>query len=184
VSVRPRPSLKAQAIALLARREHSRTELRRKLLARIGVEARADAAASRLHRFGAANGGAAALEAEVPELPADPAPAVDELLDWLEAHDYLSTARFIESRLHARATRFGSERIRHELAQHGVTLDASALRVLRDGEFERARAVWSRKFGSPAADATGRAKQARFLAARGFSSEVIRRVVKGLAEGD
>jgi len=166
---RPRPSLKARAIALLAQREHSRAELRRKLLARLSADA------------SAAGAGGAMSESESPP---DPAATVDELLDWLEAHDYLSATRFAESRVNARAARFGSERIRHELAQHGVTLDPQTLRALKDGELVRARAIWMRKFKSPAADAAGRAKQARFLAARGFSSDVIRRVVAGVSGDD
>jgi len=36
--------------------------------------------------------------------------------------------------------------------------------------------VWLKKFGGPASDAHERARQMRFLAARGFSGEVIRRV--------
>jgi regulatory protein len=39
--------------------------------------------------------------------------------------------------------------------------------------------VWRKKFQAPAEDAQGRAKQMRFLAARGFGAEAIRRVVKG-----
>jgi len=171
-----RPSLEARAIALLAQREHSRAELRRKLLARLSADARADALAA------SAVGADGAMSES--ELPPDPAAVVDELLDWLEAHDYLSATRFAESRVNARAARFGSERIRHELAQHGVTLDPQALHALKDGELARARAIWVRKFKSPAPDAAGRAKQARFLAARGFSSDVIRRVVAGLSGDD
>ena len=35
------------------------------------------------------------------------------------------------------------------------------------------------KFAGPAADAAGRAKQMRFLAARGFGGDVIGRVLRG-----
>jgi regulatory protein len=38
--------------------------------------------------------------------------------------------------------------------------------------------VWQRRFGGPATDAADRARQMRFLAGRGFDTEVIRRVVK------
>ena len=48
---------------------------------------------------------------------------------------------------------------------------------LKATEVERAREVWRKKFGSPAADPAGRAKQMRFLAARGFGADAIRRVV-------
>jgi regulatory protein len=37
--------------------------------------------------------------------------------------------------------------------------------------------VWARKFGTPPRDANERAKQARFLATRGFDGDVIRRVL-------
>jgi SOS response regulatory protein OraA/RecX len=105
--------------------------------------------------------------------------AVEELLDWLQANRYLSEERFVESRVHARAGRFGNLRIRQELAQHGVALDTEAAQQLRDTELERCRAVWVRKFGGePPADAAARARQMRFLAGRGFSADVIRRVLQ------
>ena len=50
--------------------------------------------------------------------------------------------------------------------------------ALRGTEFERAREVWRKKFDAPPKDAAERAKQARFLAARGFSGEVISRVLR------
>jgi len=54
---------------------------------------------------------------------------------------------------------------------------AEAVSNLKASEVERAREVWRRKFGEPAADAAARGKQMRFLAARGFGAEAIRRVV-------
>ncbi len=107
---------------------------------------------------------------------------IEPLLDWLIAHRYLSEQRFVESRVHVRAAKYGNRRIQQELAQHGVALDAPAAAQLRASEFERARAVWQRKFDGVATDAAGRAKQMRFLAARGFGAEVIRRVVGGADE--
>ena len=47
----------------------------------------------------------------------------------------------------------------------------------------RALAVWAKRFGAIAPDAAGRAKQMRFLAARGFGADVIRRVLQGRDEG-
>jgi regulatory protein len=176
--MRARLSLKARAIAWLAQREQSRVELRRKLLRRARADAAADATAARALRSGDAD-----ASAEPGGAPAAIEASVEELLDWLEAHDYLSPARFADARLHARAARHGTERIRHELARHGVTLDAAALQALRASELQRAQALWQRRFGGAAADASARARQARFLAGRGFSAEVIRRVVKGCVEG-
>ena len=152
-------SLKARALQWLAQREHSRAELRRKLL----PHARA----------------AAVEGSEV----ADAAPRVDALLDWLEANRYLSQERFAESRVHARASRYGNLRIQQELAQHGVALAPEASDALRHSEFERARDVWARKYGGEAApDAAARARQARFLIGRGFSGEVVRRVLRAAGQ--
>ena len=113
------------------------------------------------------------------ESEVDPETEVDQLLDWLEAHGYLSDARFVESRVHARASRQGATRIKHELARHGLTLEPEQASALRETEFARAQAIWQRKFGAVAADARERARQARFLAGRGFAAEVVRRIVGG-----
>lgn len=156
--MKPRLSLKGRGLQILAQREHSRSELRRKLL----VHARKPAAE-----------GDAAPEAEVAQAQ------VEAVLDWLAQHQYLSEERFVESRIHVRAARYGNLRIRQELAQHGVALSDEAARQLKDSETERAREVWARKFGQAAQDPAERAKQMRFLAARGFSSDAIRRVVRG-----
>lgn len=116
--------------------------------------------------------------AQWPEGGASAAQRVEALLDWLEAQRYLSTERFAESRTHARASRYGNVRIRHELRQHGAALSAEAAQALNESELERARAVRLRKFPEPACTSTEQAKQARFLSARGFSADVVRRVVR------
>lgn len=172
-------SLKVRALQALALREHSASELRRKLL--------------RSPRWVAPQ---AFGEAAHPA-PADPTKAeaeVDALLRELQAQGLLSTERFIESRVHARAARFGNRRIQAELAQHGLQLDAASAQDLRATELERARAVWARRYApaSSAAPATPAAapqpaevaRQMRFLAARGFSPDVIRKVVKSSPDED
>lgn len=160
-------SLKARALALLAQREHSEVELRRKLLR----HARAEAAAKAVQ----AGAGASAEQDGAAE---DDMARVDAVIDWLRTHNYLSEQRFVESRMHARTARYGNLRIRQELAQHGLSVPAEAAQALKDSEADRAAAVWERKFGRPAADAAGRARQTRFLAQRGFSPEVISRVLR------
>jgi regulatory protein len=49
---------------------------------------------------------------------------------------------------------------------------------LKESEFSRAQNIWQKKFGTPATTANERAKHYRFLLTRGFSSEVVRKVVK------
>jgi len=150
----------------LAQREQSRVELRRKLLPHALAE------------------DAAAAEADSPPAELAPAARVEAVLDWLESHQYLSQQRFAESRVHARAGRFGNLRIRQELKQHQVALSPDAAMALRESELQRAHAVRERKFAGWPASAAERAKQGRFLAGRGFSPEVIGRVLRGPADPD
>ena len=158
-------SLKARALQWLAQREQSRVELRRKLLPHAVAEDAAAAAGS-------------------PPAELTPAARVDAVLDWLEAQQHLSHERFAEARVHARASRFGNLRIRHELKQHQVVLSPEAALALKDSELQRARAVRERKFAGWPASAAERAKQGRFLAGRGFSPAVIGRVLRGPADPD
>jgi regulatory protein len=106
-----------------------------------------------------------------------------QVLDDLEAKDFISEARVVESVINRRAGRFGAARIKHELLTKGLSAErvASALASLKGSEVERARDIWRKKFEGPAPDAAGRAKQMRFLAARGFGGDVIHRVV---SQGD
>lgn len=150
------PSLKAQALALLARREHSRAELRTKLLRLVS------------------------RQLEGSDQDVDPSTAHDEveqLLDWLQAQRYQSDERFAESRLHRRASSHGSARIRQELARHQVSLPTEALQELKNTELERARQLWLKRYGTPPQDAKEAARQARFLLSRGFSGEVVRTIL-------
>lgn len=184
----PRPaSLKVRALQWLAQREHSRAELRARLLR---------AAAGRPVR--PAGGGVDPAVANSGDLPdADEAladddvsaamaagPEVDALLDWLSARGYLSDQRFIDSRIHTRQGRYGNLRIERELAQHGLSPDADTRQQLRDSELERARQVWQRRYGNPAAEPAERLRQMRFLVGRGFSSDVVRRVIRGLPDDE
>jgi regulatory protein len=206
-----RPSLKMQAIGFLSRREHSRQELRAKLLDALRKPVREDAALSaaagkaaldlaRALDAQSSNGiddafaptappvRAMAAASSAPSSPVDdlqatdPEAAVDQLLDWLTANKYLDETRFVESRVNARSRKQGTLRIKMELSRHGLALEPEQAAALRESEFARAQALWQRKFGAVAADARERAKQARFLAARGFAADLVRRIVGGLEE--
>ncbi len=111
---------------------------------------------------------------------------LDAMLTELEARDFISEERVVASVVHQRAGRMGAARIRQELQAKGVGGEAvqQALAQLQDTELARAREVWRRRFGEPAADPQGRAKQVRFLIARGFSGDVVRRVVRQTPDED
>ena len=140
-----RLSLRGRALALLARREHSRVELARKLAPH-----------------------------------ADSPTHLEETLDALEREKLLSAARFVQSVVHRRAERFGVRRIALELQQHQLQdeVSAPALADLKATERERALAVWQRRFGAVAETPVERARQHRFLAQRGFSSDALRWVLR------
>ena len=160
-------SLKSRALQLLAQRDQSRLELRRKLL-----------------RHARSREADRAVEADVDVDPAAVVAEVDTLLDWLEANRFLSDARFAESRVHARAERFGVQRIRGELAQHAVELSPELAASLAESEFDRAAAVRARRFAALPASAAERAAQSRFLLGRGFSPELVQRLMRRLARAD
>ena len=102
-----------------------------------------------------------------------------QVLDELQAKDFISEARVIESVVNRRQAKLGAARIKYELQSKGLAPQAvaEAVNSLKASEVERAREVWRKKFGEPALDAAARGKQMRFLAARGFGSDAIRRAL-------
>jgi regulatory protein len=120
--------------------------------------------------------------AKYEEVPGTLAAALDELA----AKDFISETRVVQSVVHQRAPRMGAARVRQELQHKGIAPAAIAEAVagLRETELVRAREVWARRFETPAADAKERARQARFLMARGFSGEVVGKVLNGSRRDD
>ncbi|MBB3255282.1 regulatory protein [Paraburkholderia bannensis] len=114
---------------------------------------------------------------------------LEALLDALERDGWLSDARFAESVVYRRASRLGAGRIVGELKRHAVgeALIEELNTQLRETELTRARAVWQKKYGQLPGTPAERARQARFLAARGFSMSIIGKILKGIEdsfEGD
>ena len=175
MSRRPLPSLRGRALMWLAQREHSRAELRAKLR-------RWAAHPEAVPDEGGTDDGRLAEVRPDANRPAASDAEIDALLDELEAAGHLSDLRFVEGRVHARQARFGNRRIAQELRQLGVAASAEVSDRLRQTELQRAIEVHARKFGHAPASAQEHARQLRFLAARGFTAETIRRVLRGRAE--
>ncbi len=136
---------------LLARREHGRVELTRKLRKRGAPDELIEAALQRLAEEG-----------------------------------LLSEARYLESFIAYRARAgYGPQRIREELGQRGLAR-SDIEQALRDSGidwFEQLRETWQRKFaGQLPADVRERAQQGRFLTYRGYSLEMIGRLLRGCDE--
>lgn len=103
-----------------------------------------------------------------------------QALDELAAKDFINEARVVQSVVHQRAPRMGAARVRQELQQKGVdpAAIAEAVAGLQESETSRAFEVWRRRFEAPPQDAKERAKQMRFLMARGFSGAVVAKVLR------
>jgi regulatory protein len=111
---------------------------------------------------------------------------IAQVLDDFTQRGWLSEQRAAEQMVHARRSRYGMARIRRDLQAKGVDAEvvSTTVAALKDGELDAARAVWHRKFKALPAGGAERAKQARFLLGRGFSSEVITKLLRGLAKDE
>jgi regulatory protein len=137
--------LRQRAIRLLARREHTRAELARKL-APLGTEE-----------------------------------DIDAVLAELSASGLLSDARAASAFVRSNAARFGAARLRQTLRRKGVDshlIESQLADAEMPDELSRAREIWAKKFSAAPQDAKEWARQARFLQGRGFSTDVIRRLLK------
>ena len=141
-------SLKGRALRLLSQREHSRSELERKL---------------------------AAYEQAPGELA--------QVLNDLQARDFINEGRVIDSVMHRRSGKLGATRIKQELASKGLSGEA-VTEALGETEYSRALEVWRKKFDRPTTDPNDRAKQMRFLLTRGFSADVVRKIVQGAGDDE
>ncbi len=171
------PSLKGKALQWLAQREHSRAELQGKLLRH----------AAKTQRKAAQT---AASPAAGPTFEQEDGPAhqadITRVLDELAAAGLQCDSRAAASLARTKSSRYGVHRLKQQLQAKGLAADlvAQTVGAARDTEFERAREIWRRRYGEPAQDMAQRARQMRFLIARGFDSDVVRRVVGGAAHSD
>lgn len=138
---------------LLARREHGRAELARKLRQR----------------------------GAPPEI-------IEHELDRLADEGLLNESRYLESFINYRGrSGYGPARIRDELSQRGLSR-SDVDQALREADIDwqsQLLNVWQRKFaGQLPADPRERAKQTRFLVYRGFSMEMVGRLLSGRSLDD
>lgn len=133
--------LRARALRLLARREHTRQELERKLSPHAGSSEE-----------------------------------LKGLLSGLKQKNELSEERFAEERARQLSRKYGAARIRQDLKSKGVSEELIE-RVSPADELERARAILERKYREPATTREEKAKRMRFLQSRGFSAEIIYRLL-------
>lgn len=106
---------------------------------------------------------------------------IQDVLDRLEAEGYQSEQRAAEAIIRAHQGRHGSDRIRLELLRRGIadSIIDSLMDTPRDADLANAHELWIRKFGALPGSAEERARQWRYLQNRGFSTGIIRQVLKG-----
>lgn len=145
-------AVRAHATRLLARREHSRWDLRRKL-ARRGYDA----------------------------------DILDEVLADLARTGLQSDARFAEGYVRSAIGRGqGPLKIRAKLRAWGIDAEGVDKALDTDTDWLRlARAALAKRFGTqPPSDLAARARQARFLAGRGYPRDVSARAIGNLDDLD
>jgi regulatory protein len=139
--------LRARALRLLARREHTRQELESKLSPHAGNTE-----------------------------------DLQNLISGLKQKNQLSEERFAEERARSLSRKYGAARIRQDLRAKGVPEELVARFSSSEDELQRARAILERKYRTPADTREEKAKRMRFLQSRGFSSEIIFKLLS--ARGD
>jgi len=159
--------LKNKGVSLLARREHSRYELREKLLKSLP------------------NNDCGQSEH-----------LIDEALEWVVDMGYLDEQRYADMVLRSRVAKgYGAQRVRQELSQKRVAPEIvqASFESCDVDWYELAKSVFERRFvsvGESAGESIGenvssleraklKAKQQRFLYGRGFSSDEIQYAIDG-----
>src|SRR5690606_32005232 len=106
---------------------------------------------------------------------------LDAVMLRLKKENWQSDSRFLQATANVAAQKWGALRIAAKLRQHHLSEDdvSAALRQLQSSEYERAKGVWEKKFkGEAYATPQEYAKQMRFLLSRGFSPDIVRKIIR------
>ncbi len=109
---------------------------------------------------------------------------LDALLDDLAERRWQSDERFAEAFADSRGTRYGTLRLKQEMRQRGIDNDTISNQLAGRDDLALAISLWQRKFGSLPATPQEKARQMRFLAARGIGMDIIRKVLAGAGIDD
>lgn len=150
-----------RAIRILAMRDHSEQELRRKLVAPV-----------------MSKNGPEALDATPDEL--------EQVVAWCIENRYLDDNRFVGQFIASRSRKgYGPARIRQELSQKGIARQVvdQAMRECDIDWVSLAREQAQRKYGEPLpSDFTEKVKVQRFLLYRGYLMEDIQEIWRNFAD--
>jgi regulatory protein len=158
-------TIKARAVYYLSKRDYSRSELTKKLLSAFHTNT--------------TEGLQTSVDIEV----------INSVLDDLQAKGFLNDARFASVVANRKAVKYGVARISAMLSQHQLNhqITSDLIQSLKETELQRCYVVWNKKFNrldnlailSYQDQQAAPNKQVRFLIQRGFSPEVVRKVLNG-----
>jgi len=151
-----------RAMRILAQRDHSRDELKRKL----------QLSSQR----------AAYLQQQ--EAAPIPEELLEKVLDWCQENGWLNDQRFTERFIQSRARKgYGPQRVRMELQQKGISRE-EITQALYDTDVDWGQCaadVAKRKFGEPLPQTWAeKSKVQRFLMSKGFMMEDIQAIFRNI----
>ena len=106
---------------------------------------------------------------------------MQSLLLELQQKKQLSDERYAELRAHCLSRKYGAAKIRQDLRAHGIAGDVVS-QISFEDQLQKAKAILARKYREAATTREEKARRARFLQSRGFSYEIIRRLVSAAEE--
>lgn len=106
---------------------------------------------------------------------------LDRVLKQLEEKGLQSNTRFAESLVRRKSERYGHRRVAEELKRNRIDSEVTSQLIgqMRLTEFDRAKEIWDKKYGVLATDPKELARQARFLAGKGFDADIVLKIIRG-----
>jgi regulatory protein len=102
---------------------------------------------------------------------------VTRVLDELAAKGFQSDTRAVQSLITSQSGKAGKRKLEHTLKQRGAPSHDIQQALHGHNDYDACLNAWTKKFGAPAEDLKAKQKQLRFLAARGFEMDSIRKVM-------
>ncbi|AGF48215.1 regulatory protein [Candidatus Kinetoplastibacterium oncopeltii TCC290E] len=106
---------------------------------------------------------------------------IDDVIEYLKTKGFVSDKRFVDNIIDKYSTNYGYCFITNLLKNNGVDSDLFLERIsfLKNSEFDRACSLMIRKFPKGvSSDIKSYYKYARFLSNRGFTRDVVYKVIK------
>ena len=113
--------------------------------------------------------------------------AVERALDELAAAGYLSDQRVAHCVVAQKSGRYGKRAIAYALKEKGIgaaEMEMALAPLAHADEFADAQALWRQRFGAAPTTDREKARQVRFLQARGYALSVVFKVLRAAGAAD